>query len=323
MHTTLLLVTYTDRPLAPILSMSNFASNLASLARSKLHSALSSGARDNGSLHRWVLLKNSIVRNFSNNSNTSATQIDASDDDFAEEDYTVNSDEYEDLSSFLFPDPGEAASDGVEDINVSEAQWLDSVLEDLGEDDDEGVNNSIDKVPIVQCTNNNQLSPNIVCTYFKANSDIIAPRAIIHYPVPYPPIHPPLVQQYDLDSSTDSGSSSSSPTDDSSFPPSPVDSIPFRGARGFYLSSMPDVIEDFSDDETEAPTTPFSRSRSSLHSVDPTYVPIPNNRARVQSGPRVYSEADDTFFHPFKLDPLPYANNFDHSQFHNPYHQNC
>lgn len=287
--------------------MSNFGfSNLASLARSKLHSALSSSTRDNGSLHRWVLLKNSILYNHNDDSRTPVIQKDVYEDDYTEEDCSDPLDEYEDVFSFLFPDPGDSSLESVDDLAISEAQWLDSLLESLGQDEDQDdveSNGGYSGGDICR----NQVVSDISRTILQKSGDDMSARVVIDYPTPYPPLHPPLVQRYNPSFYTDSPCSSIT-SSDSNFSSSPFAS-PRHGGSETYLY-IPDATEDASDDETEGPTTPFSRSRSSLHLYDPAIVSDQCGKAQVKSQPYVYNEAEGAFFHPFQIDSLPYANNY-------------
>jgi hypothetical protein len=111
------------------------SANLFSLARSKLH--LSVGGKDSVSLHRWVLLKNSIIHSSSASCAVANDLPDASPTyplDDGEED---EADEVlEEVDSFMFPDAGKLVGGRAADVNASEAEWLDSLLERLGDDDD-------------------------------------------------------------------------------------------------------------------------------------------------------------------------------------------
>ncbi|THH04476.1 hypothetical protein EW145_g5488 [Phellinidium pouzarii] len=295
---------------SPSSSMSSFASNFVSLARSKLHSSLGGGSRDNLSLHRWVLLKNSITQDVYSDSNPSNTTrvSDAVDSDVdAEfEDEEVDSILDEDMFAFLFPDPGDAVASSDEG-NVSEAQWLDSLLETLGDSDDDGGDmdlqmkmhlDSVDSEDEPRITLTDVVSSN---SSFSDDSAIPSPIA-----VPYPPYHPPLARPFDLDSADCYSSSHSD-----SF--SPYRSHDIEDSE----ESVPDAIEDTSDDESDALLTPFSRSRSSLNLVDPASVPLPRDE------PHIYNASAEHF--PYEVDPLPYSdfNSESTTAVYSPYYQNC
>jgi len=287
--------------------MTFFAANLASLARSKLHSGLSSGARDNLSLHRWVLLKNSITRDSPSNAASAAPVNDLFEEE-EEDDDEEGSTVYEDVFAFLFPDPGDALT--TEDANVSEAQWLDSVLETLGDDDD-GVDMGVEVsvYPVGDDDDDERFKWDAVPPLYSSDDSLDLPSPIsVPYPVPYPPFHPPLVRALEIDSL------------DSCFPPSPVDSLSYDDDDYF---PMPDAIEDTSDDESDAPATPVTRSRSSLNLVDPASIPLPLDRPRAMLEPHVYSDTNGSLFYPFELDPLPYPDADHAPSMYNPFHQNC
>ena len=199
-----------------------------------------SSSRDNCSLHRWVLLKNSIIRS---PPSSSATTLDKTDVNPVytpcEEDVEVCFEEEAD--SFMFPDASRLnACGGTDAVTTSEAQWLDSLLETLGdEDEDADVNVAI--LPVDDDDDDQSYSP--LMSPMSSSDDLVNqqpayyPSAIaIPYPVPYPPFHPPPESSpYDLDD---------------------VD--------------LPDCIEDTSDDESDTIRT------SSL--VDPASVPLPAER---------------------------------------------
>ncbi|TDL27517.1 hypothetical protein BD410DRAFT_713710 [Rickenella mellea] len=269
-------------------TMSTFAANLASLARSKLHSGLSSGSRDNLSLHRWVLLKNSISRDVfaisahpTTTTTTTPPDSEVFDDDDVEEDFID-----EDIFSFLFPDPGHALT-SVEDENVSEAQWLDSLLEKLADDEDE----------------NPEVPPGVTLSPIEEDErfkwDAI-PSNKLNTQHSHP-FHPPLMHTYDIDSPFTSSYSD---------PPPYFVEDPY--------SPVPEAIEDTSDDESESPTTPFTYSQSSLSLVDPASIPLPHDRQRE---PHVFSDADNSLFYHFDLSSIPYPDT--HSPVYNPFHQSC
>ena len=105
--------------------------SLFSMARSKLNAMVSSGSKDSCSLHRWVLLKNSMrfatpttlpeaVADPVNN------HEDECEEDIEEQDY------------FSFPDPHSVHDeDSSSSTGNGERQWLDSLLGELEEDDDD------------------------------------------------------------------------------------------------------------------------------------------------------------------------------------------
>ena len=90
---------------------------------------------------------------------------------------------------------------------------------------------------------------------------------------------------------------------------------------------VPDAIEDTSDDESDALSTPYTQSVASLSPTDPASVPLPTERTRLRGHPHVYVESDSDYFYPFELDPpLPFHDE-DHSDtarvFRPPVYQEC
>ncbi|KAI0708979.1 hypothetical protein C8Q76DRAFT_95203 [Earliella scabrosa] len=173
------------------------SSSLFIMARSKLHSAFSGGVRDSCSLHRWVLLKNSIHR--SHTVDSAPSQADADVQHVYRHDDEEARDEVEE-DAFMFPDPHAVGSRSA-DAGASEQQWLDSLLEDLGDDDEDAdVGTSSTVIPVDD--DDEPLSP--LCSPMSSSDDLVGhsslfyhpPPIAIPYPVPYPPLHPPLVPSW-------------------------------------------------------------------------------------------------------------------------------
>ncbi|KAG6919964.1 hypothetical protein DXG01_013313 [Tephrocybe rancida] len=274
--------------------VTHMSEKLFNMARSKLHVPV--GARDSVSLHRWVLLKNSII---SSPPIPQSSPISADDD-------TDESEEL-DADAFMFPDAGKLVSGPTPDVSTSEAQWLDSLLETLGGDDDDEDFTAESNISIpVEDEDDDQLLISPVGSPISSSDDLTQsasyplPISVPYpYPVPYPPFHPPLIYPYEFDpeSSYDSSDSSLSSL------PSPYDEpLPYYDTEN---SSVPDAIEDTSDDESDAPTTPsLGRSSNSLTLLDAVYSP---ERSRLRHPhPYVHVEPDDPYFYPFELDPLPF-----------------
>ena len=282
------------------------ATNLVALARSKLNS-VGSGTKDTLSLHRWVLLKNSIIRD--DTSSTSTTPLPISDLSSHEPEFDTEEDDDESITGFLFfPDPGNAVADQQtphRDERVSEAQWLDSLLDKLNEDeeDDSEPEFSVSvQVHEVEDDSSDSASTSPSSSF---SDSIIGMAVVDQYPVPYPPIHPPLVDSFALHSN---------PNYYCSCLPSNCDRLSYLDDS---LSSVPDAIEDTSDDESESPSTPFSNSQTSMSFVDPASIPLP----RDQSGPIIYNP-DELF--DFEVDPQqPYPDSDSTAPLYSPYHQNC
>ncbi|KAJ7090037.1 hypothetical protein C8R43DRAFT_1092531 [Mycena crocata] len=121
------IVEQTLQPPHPDHTMTSHSPNLSSLARSKLN--LSVDSKDSFSLHRWVLLKNSIIQSLPLVAapSSSAGAVVLPDEEYADDE----------VDSFMFPDAGKLVEGPTAEVNASEAAWLDSLLETLGEDDDD------------------------------------------------------------------------------------------------------------------------------------------------------------------------------------------
>ncbi|KAI0670582.1 hypothetical protein C8Q78DRAFT_1036920 [Trametes maxima] len=291
------------------------SSSLFTMARSKLHSAVASGVKESCSLHRWVLLKNSITRSHTALDDPAPPQPQAPVAD-AQPVYRRDEDEPRDDTveedAFMFPDPhylGSRSADGGD----SEKQWLDSLLEDLGDDDEDAdvesecTGTSVSVLPVDD--DDEPLSP--LCSPMSSQDDLVNPSGLYYqpppiaypYPVPYPPLHPPLLPSW-----LQLGAHG----DDSMPPPSgssPLyhDPLPYYDAEDIDDLPVPDAIEDTSDDESDVLSTPYSQSMSSLSPPDPTSVPLPQGRTRLRAHPHVYVDTDDDYFYPFELDPpLPF-----------------
>ncbi|RPD65924.1 hypothetical protein L226DRAFT_530049 [Lentinus tigrinus ALCF2SS1-7] len=283
------------------------------MARSKLQTAVSGGVRDSCSLHRWVLLKNSIIRSHSADPAPPPADADVQlvyrhDDDEAR-------DEVEE-DAFMFPDPHTLGSRSAA-VGDSEKQWLDSLLEDLGDDEEDAdVGTSISVLPVDD--DDEPLSP--LCSPMSSSDDLVGhsslfyqpPPIAIPYPVPYPPLHPPLLPSWLQFDSHDH------------------DALPYFGADDDVEDlPVPDAIEDTSDDESDALSTPYSQSMSSLSPIDPASVPLPPERRRLRGHPHVYVDTDDAYFYPFELDPpLPFHDDEEHPLdsarvFRPPIYQEC
>lgn len=174
--------------------------SLYSLARSKLH--LSTSSKDSCSLHRWVLIKNSIVNSLSSTPPPALpdTHNDSVDEDEDDADEVLDSVEV--VDSFMFPDAGKLVSESTtEEAKVSEAQWLDSLLETLADDDDDDFSVDSehhistlpaddDEFPLYSPMSSSDDLPNHSSYY---------PTSSVQYPVPYPPYHPPPTHAYHFD----------------------------------------------------------------------------------------------------------------------------
>ncbi|GAW02373.1 hypothetical protein LENED_004025 [Lentinula edodes] len=241
-------------PVVPIPAYSTMSSetssSLSSLARSKLHQC---------NLHRWVLLKNSIINALPVASTSSTTDYaDAGLPQAEVEDEEIST---EDTDSFMFPDAGKLVDSSGRD-NASEAQWLDSLLETLGDDEEDDFGADSGSVSQIDDDYDQMLSP--LPSPMSSSDDLINDSYLsssFSYPylAPYPPFHPPLINPYHFDST-----SASSPY---------VDPLPYYELDDDVPDlPVPDAIEDTSDDESDSPLTPsavlhstFSLTRTILH----------------------------------------------------------
>lgn len=297
--------------------MSSESPDLSTLARSKLHL---SASRDSCSLHRWVLLKNSIVRSSPSNSATALDKTDVNHvyppDEGDNEDEEVCCEEEAD--SFMFPDASRLSTCGGADVNASEAEWLDSLLETLGdEDDDVDSDVHVSILPVEDDYYDQPYSP--IVSPMSSSDDLVNQQPAYYptpiavpYPIPYPPFHPPLIRSFDIDSlrsPLDSGSSSYD------------DPLPYYDMDDVEDLAVPDAIEDTSDDESDVVSTPsLIRSSSNLSLVDPASIPLPVER-RPRPHLHVYIDTDDSYFYPFEPDPLPFRD--DRLSSYNHVYQEC
>jgi hypothetical protein len=288
-------------------------SNLFSLARSKLQ--LSVG-KDSCSLHRWVLLKNSIIRSQTPTAITAPS--DKSDLNCVHTSHTRTEEDYEDeeeeeADSFFFPDAGKLADSRETGVSASEAEWLDSLLEDLADEDEGDFNASPDIcvsiLPVDDDDDDSLLSPLI--SPMSSSDDLLQPAYYppsipVPYPVPYPPDQPSPIHEFHRDPPSNSQ------------PSSYDDNLPYYYTNDVDDLAVPDAIEDTSDDESDAPSTPSLRHSTSTSSLtDPASIPLPAERRR----PHVYIDTDDTYFYKFELDPLPFPEDDLHT--YNPVYEEC
>ena len=220
--------------------------------------------------------------------------------------------------AFLFPDPDALSYDFTHPSpppspksDASEAQWLDSLLESfsdeeegeepistrrsVSDDDQEYLFTSPSMSPLASSEDLTHHSP-----YYES------PPISVPYPIPYPPLfHPPLIRLEEPMSGT----------------------TPLQEAGRSYYDvdelddlSVPEAIEDTSDDDSDTLTTPCRSATSFINpsvAIDPASVPLPP-----EVRPRVYVNTDAAYLYRFELDPLPFAND-GHEYTHTVYHQEC
>ncbi|KAG7452666.1 uncharacterized protein BT62DRAFT_1070407 [Guyanagaster necrorhizus] len=279
--------------------MSSDFSNLFSLARSKLH--VSVGSKDNVSLHRWVLLKNSIVRS-SHSAAEAPVETDSPHHDLDPDSDSEQDEVMVEQDSFMFPDVGKCTEESRSSVDHSEAQWFNSLWESLGDDDEDDFSSSGVQVSVLPADDDDDaISP--LPSPMSSSDDLTNPTYFATsmtysypYPVPYPPYHPPLISPYHFDSTVDSSLSAGYD-----------EPLPYYDLDDVEDLPVPDAIEDTSDDESDAPTTPSLDQSTSL-TLDPASIPLPTGRSRLRhTDPHVYSDADDSFFKPFEFDALPFS----------------
>lgn len=272
---------------------------LFTMAHSKLHAAI--GGKDNCNLHRWVLLKNSVFRSQSPPTpsalNGPSSPVCVCSEGVADDEEDRG--EVEESDSFMFPDASKLIPQGGADMTASEAEWLDSLLETLceGEQDEFCAGSDVQVSVAVEEDDDTSLSP--LTSPMSSSDDLLNHQApcststAVSYPVPYPPFHPPLVHPYELGPVIESPLIS---------PPPAYDSVSRYDMDELDDLSVPEAIEDTSDDESDALSTP-SLGRSS-HLFFGTS--LSGERRQQRSQLDVYIRTTGSVFDRFELDPLPF-----------------
>jgi len=258
------------------------------IARDKLHTSGSSNSREDVRLCRWVLLKNSI-------SSAMSRAVPERNPPPAPPRHTLT-DPFDkqtppdDAEVFVFPDGDIFAESFVSDAEddcpspiidmtdtASEAQWLDSLLESLADDNDPDFEHDPDDELV-------SLS-DISARSVDASSSQIAPESV--FLPPSPPL-PPIQSLYRYRA-----------------PRSYADELPPLPDDDIEELSLPDAAEDSaSDTDTESISTPESRSMSSLNDGAPRG-PLVRIVDEVMHGPALPS---------FSFFPLPGFSNNEFSQ---------
>jgi len=285
--------------------------------RSKLFESVNN--KDHCSLHRWVLLKNSILSSSYFQDTSVSEYPDATPNSI--EDPDEEEEQEEEIGSivvdtFMFPDAGNFLSSHSTDVHDSEAQWLDSLLETLAEDEDDDYPSDSEIHPSVSPADEDDyhlLSPALSPL---SSSDDLHQSRFYSSPVSVPyanrftSFDSPLHRGYPIASAPLISASSFSSTFE--------DALPYRDTDDIEESSVPDAIEDVSDDESDTISTPSSgRSITSLSLDSSTGAssPIEHSRLRHPS-PRGFTNKN---LNPFELDPLPFAEEPLHHAFHRAY----
>ena len=286
--------------------MSSDNQSLSQVTRSKLSLVTGGGAKDSCSLHRWVLLKNSITRSQPNSTvsctpNNTSELIPTYTSDTGDEDEEVCFDSEHD--SFIYPDARKLLDSpcSVND-DSSESQWFDSLLESLEFEDSKDSNEPV-TLHVGDDEDEDDLPPFTPSASPMSSTDDLAHPVYnntpisMPYPVVYPPYHPPMLSPLELqplNTSLDSG-----------YPPFNV-ALPYYAEDDIDDLPVPDTVEDLSDDESDALSTPTTDARSSSVSlVHPSA--RSSERSRYHVDHQVYVNANDSYFHcPLELDPLPF-----------------
>jgi hypothetical protein len=143
-------------------------------------------------------------------------------------------------------------------------------------------------------TTRNTCSPVHPCLPIASSEDLVhhspfyeSPPISVPYPIPYPPLfHPPLIHLEESLSGTAPLQEAGRPYDD-------VDELDDL--------SVPEAIEDTSDDDSDSLTTPCRSATSFVNpsvDVDPASIPLPP-----EVRPRVYVNTDAAYLYRFELDP--------------------
>ena len=281
--------------------MSSDPLSLTHMARNKMHT--SSGSKDNYSLHRWVLLKNSLSSSPAsiNAAPTTLSEINST-DNYSHRDDAIEA-RSEDGNSFLFPDAGNLVS--TSQSRGSEAQWLDTLLKALVDDEDD--DDFSDPYLISSATpaeedddDDGSLSP---LNSPMASSDDLHNQASFYAPdltavpyhFPYPQYQPSLLRSYQDVSSL------------SSLPAPYEDHLPYHDLDFVPDYAMPDtILEDTSDDESDTPSTPsFGRSSASLTLSESRSAQTMARNTPRHAKNQLYPHEGGIFL--FEADPLPFS----------------
>jgi hypothetical protein len=298
--------------------MSSDNQGLSQVARSKL-------GKDSSSLHRWVLLKNSITRTLpsstaSYNPKNTSELIPTYNPDASDEDEEVCFDVEHD--SFIYPDARKLLDNpcSVND-DSSEKQWFDSLLESLEFEDSADSNEPVTLLHVGD-DDEDDLSPLSPSASPMSSTDDLGHPVYnntpisMPYPVVYPPYNPPLLSPLELQPLNN-------PLE-SGYPPFNV-ALPYYAEDDIDDLPVPDTVEDLSDDESDALSTPTTDMRSPSISLVDTRARS-SERARCRVDPPVYVNADNSYFHhPLELDPLPFPHDSANSShaFGSVYAQEC
>lgn len=300
--------------------MSTESSLLHSITRNKLYGSVN--AKDQCSLHRWVLLKNSILSS-SNLQDTSVSEypeaISNPNEETDEEEEVADEIGSVVVDAFMFPDAGNFVSARSADAHDSEAQWLDSLLETLAEDEDDEYPSDSEvhhsTLPVDE-DDDQLLSPTLsplASSEDLHQSRFYSPSVSVPYSTCFSPFDSPLPHGRDFASALNFSASSHS----TAF----GDALPYHDLDDIEDSSVPDAIEDVSDDESDALSTPsFGRSIASLFLDSSASSSFPVDRSHLRDPPSPsYNYKHSRYLSPFELDPLPFPHDSSHHMFDSGY----
>jgi hypothetical protein len=305
--------------------MSSENQSLSQVTRSKLSLVIGGGTKDSSSLHRWVLLKNSITRSQPHSTlpcsnNTTSALLPTFPSDVADEDEEVCFDVEHD--SFIYPDARKLLDTSCSaNDDSSENQWFESLMESLEHEDSDDSHEPF--LHVGDDDDEDDLPPLTPSASPASSTDDLGhpvynnPPIAVPYPVVYPPYNPPLLSPLELQPINTSL--------DSIYPPFNV-ALPYNAVDDMDDLPVPDTVEDLSDDESDVLSVPTPDTPSpSMSLVDASA--RSSERARRQAVPRVYVNADDSYFrHGLELDPLPFAHDFSTNPslvFESVYSQEC
>jgi len=272
-------------------------------------------------LHRWVLLKNSIVSSsylqdttvseYPEVTSNTNEEVDEEEEPEEEIGSTV-------IDAFMFPDAGNFVSSRSPDSHDSEAQWLDSLLETLAEDedDDDPSDSEIHAPPLPVDEDDDQLlSPTL--SPLASSDDLHQSRfysssVSVPYSNFFSPFNSTTTRGYDI-----APALNSSPSFSSAF----EDPLPYHDLDDIEDSSVPDAIEDVSDDESDTLSTPsFGRSITSLSLESSASTSFPTERSRLrQPLSPSFTDKHSRYLSPFELDPLPFREESSRHTFYSAY----
>ena len=245
-----------------------------------------------------MLLKNSILSSsnlqnaaVSEYSETISNVNEETDEEVAEE--TV-------VDAFMFPDAGNFVSSRSAE---AEAQWLDSLLETLAEDEDDDYPSDSDHHSVLPVDEDDDqlLSPSL--SPLASSEDLYQSRFFSSsVSVPYSSyFDSTLALARHFESALDSPAPSVSTSIQEDTPP-------YHGFNGIESSSVPDAIEDMSDDESDTVSTPsFGRSIASLFFDSSVDSVSPTSSAERNAWKNPSRSRPPHYLNPFELDPLPFA----------------